>query len=48
MWQKNNLDRLRLLTALYISSQPLDTAESIQKLISESLCNLDNQKAEES
>jgi len=48
VWQKNNLDRLRLLTALYISSQPLDTAESIQKLMGKSLCNLDHQKAEES
>lgn len=33
LWQESNLDSLRLLTALYINSQPYKTAESIQRLV---------------
>lgn len=45
LWQKNDLDLLRLLTALYINSQPLNTVESIQQLADESPCNPDHDKA---
>lgn len=45
LWQKNDLGLLRLLTALYINSQPLNTAERIQQLAGESSCNPNHEKA---